>query len=127
MKTPKMIIKLIDNPNRKVRCVVGNRKDDVLGIDGKGHIDWFNEQYQQFEETYFSIQYTLDWEWELVPDPVDFMVAVNSSKMIRPNIGTFAYAYPHEWIECFAHGNYLAGESWISYINGKWLIKEEGS
>ena len=53
-------------------------------------------------------------EWELLPEPVDFMTAINSLKRIKPNIKGHQFASPNIWL-----GNNLT----VGMINGKWLIE----
>ena len=63
-------------------------------------------------------------KWTLVQEPVDFKVAMNSGKKIKP-VGTIyynsplVYVKPKEWLKIL-----FGTDTWLDYINGKWLIEE---
>ena len=83
MKTWEMIKELTENPSKKFMCKSGPRKGRTVGFDGRS-IDWHDEyRTNEFEKSYFSIKSTLNWEWEEVKEPVDFMAAVKSGKRFK--------------------------------------------
>jgi hypothetical protein len=80
MKTLAMLNSLAENPNSKFKLTGQARKGNshVVGIGEDGNVDWYNEKSQEFDKTYLRIYGTLDWEWELYQEPVDFMTAIKA-------------------------------------------------
>jgi len=117
MKTWEMIKELTENRDAKFKCTNGcnidPRRDYVIGCDKEGYIRFF--EHGEFRDAFFDIHNKFDWDWELVRQPVDFMTAANSGKLVMP-IG------PPDADE-------IGFRSWTSWrlsldmINGKWLVE----
>jgi hypothetical protein len=122
-KTLAMLKTLGENPKLKFKLAGQARKcnTNIIGIGENGNIDWYNEQTQQFDHTFFRIYGTLDWEWEPYQEPVDFIAAVNSGKKIRPaGQGYSSFACIDAWLNSFTtHNEHVA----LKLINGKWEIE----
>jgi len=125
------IMWMIDNPRKRLTNDIGEAvyfNGEGFHSDGKMPIDIYN----------FKILNCYDWE--LVPEKVDFMTAINSGKKIYP-VEYFERAAPEkvELDESYAQikkhtGNNTAVMGWLhgivseenieKYINGKWIIKD---
>ena len=110
MKTWEMIKKLTDNPKLKFFRVSDNIKFATSNKVEEGEITG------HYVSSVHSPSYgcvLLEDDWKLFQEPVDFMTAINSEKLIKPVMSTMEFDTPRFWIP------YIDIES----INGKWFIK----
>jgi len=105
MKTGEMYMMALANPNAKFHKVRNN-------------LDYyFNELGMLYtENSDRSVEPPIaDEDWELVPETVDFMTAINSGKMIKSCVNEHFHTV--EW--------YLEYSPSLKEINGNWQIEQD--
>ena len=121
MKTWEMIKGLSENPKLKFRLINPNTSpNNIAGMNEDGNIDWYNEKTGRFDRSYYSIYNTLGWEWKLWQEPVGFMTACNSGKMMRPTVGGHDFMRLNSWLYSLQQSG---NERALELINGKWEIE----
>ncbi len=126
MKTLAMLGTLGENPQQKFKLVTGYaRKDDVnvIGINENGNIDWYSEKAKQFVNTYFRIYGTLDWEWQQIQEPVDFVTALTSGRNIRPAETDWQFISPRSTLVMLTGAQNDYGANRDALVRGLWEIE----
>lgn len=127
MKTWELFKKLLESPQKKFKCLSEPQVGSIIGRDESGLIDWFKNGVP--EGTYFNIQNTLDWEWEEIKEPVSFMEAVESGKLLKVNHEIIVKT---KYLETFNLLDGLINELSRDFshsemrdiiLNGKWYIE----
>ena len=119
MKTWEMLRELSENPLLKFKDNSGS----TVGISDKtGRVDWLNGDKEEVFVIYSHAPGNVDnlhLNWELVPEPVDFMTAINSEKNIRYE----------NWVRYYRLGSafeVMVGKSPVilrEMLNGKWFVE----
>ena len=117
MKTWQMIKELQENPKARFK---NNRCEDNVSVHRDGFLTW-DKKGTHYEMTFAGFSDCCsgnsDDDWEKVPEPVDFMTAVNSGRRIRNEIWE-GYYFFHEALHILQ--NYGAA---LDLINGKWYVE----
>lgn len=118
MKLSEVIAKLEENPKQKF--VPTQEPDNYIYIGEGGLLKWKDGQVFTINLNTEGYSGTLEkYEWKLVPEPVDFITAINSGKHIRPvNLTNWNYREPKDWLN-IVH----ADSNWLEYINGFWEVE----
>ncbi|WP_407310604.1 hypothetical protein [Desulfosporosinus sp. SB140] len=115
MKTWEVLKLALENRSIKVKRL---SHGDICYIDDQGQIKIVDRHGQ-----YPLIK--VDEEWELVREPVDFMTAINSGKLIRSELWNrydhHACNFPRQPIDTSCDIFQLGKKE----INGKWYIEDD--
>lgn len=52
--------------------------DELLTMGPDGRLDWYSPKLSAFTETYFRIYDALNWEWQLMQEPVTWQEAIEA-------------------------------------------------
>ena len=114
------VIKAFNNNEKLIfKCVTQRWEGNYVGIDDEETISFADNK--EFENP-FTCCLNMKMEWELVQQPVSFMVALNSRKRIK-GIDWMKYHSAKELMNCL--GTRGDDDIVISSLNGQWLIEEE--
>lgn len=109
------------NPKLKFKTKVKNGNAIAKCYDGC--INFVHDGEDHYSLDYYTNELNdLNKEWTLVLKSVDFMIAINSKKKIKPENFLGDYLEIDQLMEVF-YG--LDEDKVLEYINGNWFIKEE--
>jgi hypothetical protein len=124
METWEMIKKLTENPKLQARGSARGHISMTVAINEFGSLVEVVNGKIPIADSFVTLTHDVlsVYDWELTPQPVPFMEAANSGKLIRHEEWTEFYPL-YDALELM--GGPANNDNAKKLLNGKWLIKED--